>query len=113
MPKLVKPPEFYTCNFYVEAVNLAFDPKRVLLLRLFFIGDEKTKYVFVGLCPTREYKPLVEFRAIKMNGFTILIPDDRQVNKMAECVPRICESMCGNEQYGCKEGNIRPNTTGS
>jgi len=32
---------------------------------------------------------------------------------MAECLPRICESMCGNEQYGCKEGAFRLNKTGS
>ena len=29
-PKRVQPPEFDTCNFYSEAVNLIFDPKRVL-----------------------------------------------------------------------------------
>ena len=32
---------------------------------------------------------------------------------MAECLPTICESMCDNKQYGCKEGNFRMNTTGS
>ena len=48
-----------------------------------------------------------------MNGSTILILDDRQVNKMAECLPRICESVCCNEQYGFKEGDFRLNTTGS
>jgi len=47
------------------------------------------------------------------NGSTILIPDDRQLNKMAECLPRICESMCGTKQYGCKKGDFRLNTTGS
>jgi len=50
---------------------------------------------------------------MKKNGSTILILDDRQVNKMAECLPRICASMCGNEQYGCNEGDFRLNTTGS
>ena len=32
---------------------------------------------------------------------------------MAEGLPGICESMCGNKQYGCKKGNFRMNTTGS
>ena len=50
---------------------------------------------------------------VKKNGSTFLILDDRQVNKMAECLPTICESTCCNEQYGCKEGNFRMNTTGS
>jgi len=29
---------------------------------------------------------------------------------MAECLPRICESICGNENYGCKEGDFRLKT---
>jgi len=32
---------------------------------------------------------------------------------MAEYLARICESMCAKEQYGCKEGDFRLNTTGS
>jgi len=46
---------------------------------------------------------------------TILILDDQQFNKMAECLPKICESMCGFKLYGCKEeeGNFILNTTGS
>ena len=30
---------------------------------------------------------------------------------MAECLPRICESMCGNAQYGYSDGAFRLNTT--
>jgi len=55
----------------------------------------------------------VEFGSVKKNGSTILIIDDRQVDKMAECLPKICESMCGNVQYVCREGDFRLNTTGS
>jgi len=46
---------------------------------------------------------------------TILILDDHKVNKMAECLPKICESMCDLKQYRCKdgEGNFGLNTTGS
>jgi len=112
-PKRVRPPEFDTCNFYAEARNLIFDPKRVLLRRLFFIDEDRTKYVSVGFYRVRDYHPFVELGSIKKNGSTILILDDRQVNKMAECLPRICASMCGNEQYGCKKGDFRLNTTGS
>ena len=48
-----------------------------------------------------------------MDASIIIILDDRQVNKLSECLTRVCESMCGNEEYGFKEGNIRLNTTGS
>jgi len=47
-PNLVRPPEFDTCKFYAEAVNLFFDPKRVLLRRLFFMDEGRSKYVSVG-----------------------------------------------------------------
>jgi len=63
--------------------------------------------------PLSRLSPLRGIRIRKNNGSTILILDNRQVDKMAECLPRICESMCGNEQYECKKGDIRPNTTRS
>ena len=50
---------------------------------------------------------------MKKNGSTILILGDQHVAKIAECLPRICESMSGNELYGCKEGDFKLNTMGS
>jgi len=32
---------------------------------------------------------------------------------MAECLPRICDSMCGNEQYVCKDGDFGLNMVGT
>ena len=97
LPKIVRPPEFNNCNFYVQAINPLFDPKGVLFRRLFFIDVDGTKYVSVGVYPNRDYLPSVEFGAVKKNGSTFIILSDQQVNKMAECLPRICDSMCGNE----------------
>jgi len=54
LPKLVRAPDFDTCNFYTEAVNPMFDPKRVLLRRLFFIDVNRTRYVSVGFYPSRD-----------------------------------------------------------
>jgi len=113
LPKLVRPPEFDNCQFYTEAVHLLFDPKRVLPRRLFFIDEDRTKYFSAGVYPARDNRPFVELRSVNKKRSTILILDDQQVNKMAECLPKICESMCGFKQYGCKEGNFRLNTTGS
>jgi len=111
--KLVRPPEFDPCNFYVEVVNPAFDPKRVLLRGLFFINVDRTRYVSVGFFPTRDYQPFLEFGTVKNNGPTFIILNDQQVNKMAECLPIICESICGNEQYVYKDGDFRLNSTGN
>ena len=113
LPTLVRPLEFKTCNFYVEANNPLFDPKRVLLRRLFFIDVDRTKYDSVGFYPNRDYLPLVKFGAVKKNGSTFIILIDQQVNNMAECLPRICDPMCGNEQYVCKDEAFRLNKSGS
>lgn len=88
-----------------------YSPYKVLLRRLFFIDVDRTRYMSVGYYPARDYQPLVEFGASKKNGSTVLIIDDRQVAKLAECLPRICESMCANEQCGCSEGSFRLTTT--
>ena len=112
-PKLVGPPEFDTCNLYVEAVSPAFDPKRVLLRCVFFIVEDRIKYVSVGFFLARDYQPLVEFGAVKRNKPAILVLTDQHMKTMAEIRPRVCESMCGNEQYGFKDGDFRLNTTGS
>jgi len=102
-PKRVRPPEFDTCNFYAKAVNPIFDPKRVLLRRLLFIDEVRTKYVSVGFYPARDYHPFVEFGSIRKNGSTILILHDRQVNQLAEYLPRICESMCATSSTGARK----------
>ena len=47
------------CTYWPN--NPAFDPKRVLLRRLFFINEDRTKYVSVGFYPARDYLPQVEF----------------------------------------------------
>lgn len=52
----------------------------------------------------------MEFGGVKKAGSTLIILNDQQVNKMPECLPRICEFICGNEQYVCKDGDIRLNT---
>ena len=40
------------CTYWPN--NLAFDPNWVLLRRLFFINEDRTKYVSVGFYPARD-----------------------------------------------------------
>jgi hypothetical protein len=47
------------CTYWPN--NPTFDPKRVLLRRLFYINEDRTKYVSVGFYPARDYLPLIEF----------------------------------------------------
>ena len=102
-----KAPEFDTCNFLIEAVSPEFDPNRVLLQRVFFINEEKTRYVSIGFYPARNYQPLVEFGGSKIKPVLLA---EQYVATMADCLPRICQSMCDNEQYGRSDGPFRLNT---
>jgi len=52
-----------TCSYWPN--NPAFVSKRVLLRRLFFISEERTKYVSVCFYPARDYLPVVEFGVVR------------------------------------------------
>ena len=45
--------------------NPVFDPKRVLLRRLLFFTEDRTKYVSVGFYSARDYLRLVEFGVVR------------------------------------------------
>ena len=104
-----KAPEFDTCNFLIEAISPEFHPNRVLLQRVFFINEENTRYISIGFNPARNYRPLVAFGGSKIKPVLLT---EQYVATMADCLPRICNSMCGNEQYGRSDGPFRLNTTG-
>jgi hypothetical protein len=76
------------------ANNPAFDPKRVLLRRLFFINEDRTKYVPVGFYPARDYQLMVEFGVLRRGGGPkTLILSDEQVDALAETLPTLREEM--------------------
>ena len=52
---------------YVEVVSPAFDSNRLLLSRVVFVNDDKSKYLSVGFYHALNYQPLVEF-----GGTTVL-----------------------------------------
>jgi len=79
------------CNYW--PANPAFDPKRFLLRRIFFIKEDKTKYVSVGFYSARDYQPLVEFGATLRGGSKSLILTDEKVAALADCLPAIRDSI--------------------
>jgi hypothetical protein len=108
-PKPVRAPELDTCNV-AEAIGPAFDPYRVLLRRLFFIADDKSKYVSVGYYPARNYQPFVEFGGAKKMPMLL---NDQHLQTMALHITALCAALCNNEYYIGKDGDYRMNTTGS
>jgi hypothetical protein len=98
------------CHAYVEPISPIFDPKRVLLRRVFFINARKSKYISVGFYPARNYEPMVEFGSGRNNS---IILGDTQVRYLSEAIPRVCESLCNNESVSFKDGKLRLTTTAS
>jgi hypothetical protein len=74
----------------------AFDPSRVLLRRVFFLNDEKSRYVSVGFYPAQNYQPLVEFCGTRI--LPLVLPADF-VNHVSERLRSLVEAMCRNEPF--------------
>ena len=74
MEELVPTPNI--CTYWPN--NPAFDPNSVLLRRLFFINEDRTKYVSVGFYPARDYLPLIEFGILRRAGGpkTLILSDE-------------------------------------
>jgi len=47
------------CTYW--SANPAFEPNRVLLRRMFYNNEVKTKYMSIGFYPARDYQSLLEF----------------------------------------------------
>ena len=106
----IEPKRVMTPTVTCESIGIspAFDPNRVLLRRVFYIGPEKTKYVSIGFYPSRNYQPLVELGGPEK--IPILLAD-RHVGFLAEHLPALIEGLCTNERYACRDEDFRMNTT--
>jgi hypothetical protein len=62
--------------------NPAFDPKKVLIRRLFFTNQERNKYVSVGFYPARDNLALL----------------NEQLDAMAEGLPMLRDAMCSRKR---------------
>jgi len=95
------------CTYW--PANPAFELRSVLLRRLFYINEEKNKYVSVGFYPARDYQSLVEFGAIRRGGSKSLILADEQVDTLPGCLPAIHDFMCGGRDrviINCESGKF-------
>jgi hypothetical protein len=102
------------CTYWTN--NPPFDPKMVMLRSLFFINDDRTKYVSVGFYPACDYLPLLEFGVLPRGGGPkTLILNDEQVDVLAETLPTLREDMCSGEAGGrrCESGASRLDVTRS
>ena len=89
------------CTYWTN--NPAFDPNWLLLRRLFFVVDDRTKYVSVYFYPPRGYLPLVEFGVVRRGGVPKnLILSVEKVDALAEALPKLRDMCCGETSVGCR-----------
>jgi len=87
-PKRVRAPELDMC---LEVITTAFaDPNRALLRRVFFVAEDKSKYVSVGYYPARGYQPLIEFGGTRKLP---LLLNAEQLQTMAENIAALCDTV--------------------
>ena len=60
---------------------------RVLLRRVFFLNEEKSRYVSVGFYPTDNYQVLAEFGGPQIAPITLT---EKHVKSLAEHLPALC-----------------------
>jgi hypothetical protein len=77
-------------------ISPAFDSSRVLLRRVFFLNEEKSRYVSVGFYPARNYQPLLEFGGTRI--LPLVLPKEF-VKIAVERLPVLVEAMCRNEHF--------------
>ena len=81
-------PELDAC---LDAVTtLLGDPNRALLRPVFFIAEDKSKYVSVAYYPASDYQPLAEFGGAKKLP---LLLDAQQQQTMAENNAALCYAV--------------------
>jgi len=84
----VRAPEPDTC---LEAIATTLsNPKRALLRRVFFVAEDKSKYVSVGYYPARDYQPLAEFGGTKKLPLLLNV---QQLQTMAENIAALCDAV--------------------
>ena len=75
------------CNY----AGPAFEPSRVLLRRVFFLNDDKSRYVSVGFYLAHNYQPLFEYGGTSL--LPLVMPAD-YVKTVAERLPGLMEAKC-------------------
>ena len=95
------------CTYW--SANPAFHSKKFLLRRLFFINEDKTKYVSLGFYNARDFHPLEEFGAIRRGGSKSLILADEHFDTLAGCLSGIRDSICSDDSViiNCESGIFR------
>ena len=76
----------------------------VLLRRVYFLNEEKSRYVSIGFYPSDNYQVLAEFGGPQILPITLT---EQHVKELLEHLPALCDAMHRGELYTSKDGPFR------
>jgi len=80
----------------IEGINLTLDPNRALLRRVFFLNDDRSKYVSVAFHPAQGYTALVEFGSAKNVPMRLT---EQQFTMLMDHIQGFLTALCADEYY--------------
>jgi len=86
----------YICPLPIEGINPALDPNRALLRRVFFLNDDRNKYVSVAFYPAQGYTALLEFGTAKAAPLRLT---EQDFTMLTEHLPGLLGALCADEYY--------------
>jgi len=84
------------CSLPIGGISPALDPNRALLRRVFFLNDDRNKYVSVAFYPAQRYAALVEFGTAKIAPLRLT---EQHFNTLTEHLPGLLMSLCADGYY--------------
>jgi hypothetical protein len=67
-----------------------------LLRGVFFLNENKIRYVSIAFYPAMVYVPMVEFGGSKTAPIRL---SEQQLSVLVDHLPRLCDALCANEHY--------------
>jgi hypothetical protein len=84
------------CSLPLEGISPALDPNRALLRRVFFLNEDRNKYVSVAFYPEQGYAALVEFGAAKAAPLRLT---EQHFATLTEHLPGLIQALCADSYF--------------
>ena len=84
------------CTLPIEGINPTLDPNQALLRRVFFLNDDRSKYISVAFNPAQGYTALVEFGTAKNVPMRLT---EQHFTMLTERLQGLLTALCADEYY--------------
>jgi hypothetical protein len=84
------------CSFPLEGISPSLDPNQALLRRVFFLNEDRNKYVSVAFYPEQGYTNFVEFEASKAAPLRLI---EQHFTTLTEHLPGLIQALYADDYY--------------